>query len=278
MAAPVTGFDEIRFPYELSEGMVGGSVRPTRFIEMPSGREQRIKLAVGGRRRWTSDALIANPTLIDTAIDFWEARDGGARGFRLKDPNEYQVTDEPQTVTGTPTFQLVKSYVSGSQTRVKELYKPVSGTVVIEKNGSAVGGATVDTTTGIVTLPAVNSKSITGITQADPAVVTVGAAHGFAINDIVYISGVAGMTQINGQVAAVTATAASTITLGSIDSSAYSAYTSGGTAATYMVTADVITATLEFDWPVTFRQQQQELTADFPFARNWRIEMKELLD
>ena len=40
------------------------------------------------------------------------------------------------------------------------------------------------------------SKKITGATKANPVVITA-AAHGFANNDIVYITGVKGMTQLN---------------------------------------------------------------------------------
>jgi len=41
-----------------------------------------------------------------------------------------------------------------------------------------------------------SSKSITGITRASPGVITA-ASHGFVTNDYVWVSGVAGMTQVN---------------------------------------------------------------------------------
>lgn len=280
MPAPtLSAFHDVLFPLELSEGMVGGSIIPVRFIEMPSGREQRIKLSAGRRRSWSSDVLAANPTLISTAISFWNARDGGSYGFRFLDVNEYAVTDEPLAPDGSPTVQLQKSYTSGAITRTQTIYLPAPGAVTLKKNGSAITEGvnyTLDDLTGLVTLTAVNSKSITGITQAASAVVTVGSSHGFATNDRVYISGVTGMTQINGRVGTVTATAASTITL-NIASTSFSAYVSGGTAAKYLTTTDALTWTGTHHWPVTFRSQQQELSADFPFARNWRIELKELV-
>lgn len=71
------------------------------------------------------------------------------------------------------------------------------------------------------------SVSITGISQASQAVVT--AANTFAVGDPVYITGVGGMTQITEQMYVVIAASATNFTIG-IDSTGFSAYTSGGTA------------------------------------------------
>ena len=78
------------------------------------------------------------------------------------------------------------------------------------------------------------SKVITGATAANPVVVT-SAAHGFANGDIIYISGVVGMTQLNGLYYKVSAVAANTFALQTVagvnvNGTAYTAYSSGGTA------------------------------------------------
>lgn len=78
------------------------------------------------------------------------------------------------------------------------------------------------------TLPATTAISISGITKANPAVITTALAHGVSVGDTIYISGVQGMTQINNKFGVASAVTATTITLTSIDSSAYSTYTSGG--------------------------------------------------
>lgn len=70
--------------------------------------------------------------------------------------------------------------------------------------------------------------SITGATQANPCVIT-STAHGLSNGDKVYISGVGGMTQLNGNVCTVAGAAANTFQLSGVNSSAYGAYTSGGT-------------------------------------------------
>lgn len=69
---------------------------------------------------------------------------------------------------------------------------------------------------------------ITGITQADPAVVTA-ASHGFTDGWQAYINGVSGMTEINGFFVRVASGAVNTFECYGIDSTKFTAYTSGGT-------------------------------------------------
>lgn len=76
--------------------------------------------------------------------------------------------------------------------------------------------------------------AITGATQANPGVIT-SVAHGRTVGDAVYIIGVVGMTQLNGNEYLVNTTpTADTLTLKTlsgvvINTSAYTAYSSGGT-------------------------------------------------
>lgn len=72
------------------------------------------------------------------------------------------------------------------------------------------------------------SADISAITKANPGAVTA-TAHGFASGDRVVISGVAGMTQVNGVVYTITVSDADTFTIG-VDSSGFGTYTSGGRA------------------------------------------------
>jgi hypothetical protein len=77
------------------------------------------------------------------------------------------------------------------------------------------------------------TKAITGATQASPCVLTV-VAHGYTTGDTIFVSSVAGMTQLNGRYFNVIVTGANTLQLfnlngAAIDSSAYTAYSAGGT-------------------------------------------------
>jgi len=73
-----------------------------------------------------------------------------------------------------------------------------------------------------------DTKDITGITKASPAVVTA-VAHGVETGQHIYITDVGGMTEINDQVYYATDTDTDTITLTGIDSTLFTTYTSGGT-------------------------------------------------
>ena len=79
------------------------------------------------------------------------------------------------------------------------------------------------------------SKAITGITQANPGVLTV-VGHGFVVNQVVWVESVLGMTEINNLKYYVnTVVDADHITLKNgtgtpIDTTAFTAYVSGGTA------------------------------------------------
>src|SRR3954468_9328279 len=74
------------------------------------------------------------------------------------------------------------------------------------------------------------TKVSTAVTAENPPVVS-STAHGYANGDLVFIDSVAGMTQVNKRLFVVANQAANTFELKGIDGSAYSAYTSGGTAA-----------------------------------------------
>lgn len=80
------------------------------------------------------------------------------------------------------------------------------------------------------------AKTITGATQATPAVLAI-ASHGYSIGDWIYVSTVVGMTQLNGNYYRINSVPdANHVGLGAIlnsaniNSSAYTAYSSGGTA------------------------------------------------
>lgn len=71
------------------------------------------------------------------------------------------------------------------------------------------------------------TPAISAITKADPAVVT-SNAHPFVDGDVVKISGVVGMTNLNGNLYVVDNAGANTIELAGEDTSAATTYTSGG--------------------------------------------------
>lgn len=89
-----------------------------------------------------------------------------------------------------------------------------------------------------------NAQSITAITQANPAVVTI-TSHTFTNGDRIFITGVVGMTELNNREFTVANATANTFELSGIDSTAFTAYASAGTAADIVeVTTTYTTAQL----------------------------------
>lgn len=70
-------------------------------------------------------------------------------------------------------------------------------------------------------------KTITGITKANPAVVT-SNAHGKVNGDIILITGVVGMTQVNNRYFVVAGATTNTFQLSGVNSSGYGVWSSGG--------------------------------------------------
>jgi hypothetical protein len=79
------------------------------------------------------------------------------------------------------------------------------------------------------------TKTITNITQANPGNVTA-VGHGYTTGDVVKIAGVVGMTQVNELYFTITTAGVDNFTIG-VDTSAYTAYSSAGTAAKTLVYA-----------------------------------------
>jgi hypothetical protein len=73
-----------------------------------------------------------------------------------------------------------------------------------------------------------SAVNITGATQANPCSIHA-VGHGYTTGDDVVITGVGGMTQLNGKRFRITVTGADDFTLDGINSTAYTAYTAGGT-------------------------------------------------
>jgi hypothetical protein len=93
------------------------------------------------------------------------------------------------------------------------------------------------------------TKTISGATAANPVVITA-TSHGYSNGDEVYITGVVGMTELNGKYYLIKSRTTNTFELTDVDStningSAYTAYASAGTAArVYTVTTTFLTADL----------------------------------
>ncbi len=154
-----------RFPDEIAAWAVGGRGFMTTVVETYGGDEYRNSAWSQARGEWdfadglrTADAM--SSTLAQKLLRnmFMVAR-GQLNAFRFKDYSDY--TDEGGGIfamlTAT-TFQMYKHYTRGALSYDQIIQKPVSATVVVT-GGS---GASVDYTTGIVTVSSGTPTSWTG--------------------------------------------------------------------------------------------------------------------
>lgn len=98
-------------------------------------------------------------------------------------------------------------------------------------NGQACGvadlnGLIYEISIGVTCIAA--TKPITGATQANPCVIT-SAGHGYSDGDVIMISSVVGMIQLNDRLYTVANKTDNTFELSGVDSSGYTAYSSAGT-------------------------------------------------
>ncbi len=219
-----------------------------------------LRFDLGFANRLTDDQ-------IDMVLDLYKRVGGRFGGFRVKHHAEFTTAadyrsapafnDQLGALVSAGVYQITRWYGTqgAADATRRRIRKPVAGTVLAGIRNATTGdnqitAFAVDTVTGLITLSADKADIITAITQAAQAVITVGT-HTYAIGDSVYISGVAGMTQINGRRAAVTAFDGTTITV-AINSTAFSAYTSGGATNTRPQTGESVVAGCQYDIPVRF--------------------------
>ncbi len=157
-------FHEIRFPANLSFGSVGGPERRTDVVTLANGFEERNTPWAHSRRRYDAGVGLRSLDDVEALISFFEARRGKLFGFRWKDWADFK-SCAPSSVPGNMdqalgmgdglrrVFPLVKAYMSGAESYVRPVRKPVEGTVRVSVAGDAkILGTefTVDTATGEV--------------------------------------------------------------------------------------------------------------------------------
>jgi len=231
--------------------------------------------------------------LWDAIMALYHRAYGMFAGFRVKALDDYTTnariaaptaTDQTlEVITAGTVYQLQVAYGTGGTPLaigepVRTIFKPVASTTKVAIDTLEQGALmwSVSTITGRVTFAANKTRSVTGITKAASAVVTVGS-HTFLVGESVHFTGVLGMTQINGLRGTITAIGATDITV-AINSTAFSTYTSAGTVNTNPQTGETVYGGCEFDIPCRFNSRI-DVTALAPGVRETaQIEIIELLN
>lgn len=123
-----TQFAEIRLPVSISEGSKGGPGFSTDVFESETGFEQRNSKWAKARAMYNITYGIKQKADMDAVLEFFYNVHGRAIGFRFKDWTDYNVTDQIIGATsGAPvTRQIIKTYVTGSETYTRTIQKIVA--------------------------------------------------------------------------------------------------------------------------------------------------------
>ena len=165
--------DDVRLPEKWSKGSTGGFGFSTEVVKTDDGGVETNENWAVPLRRYEIAHNVKTPDDIGLLRAFHGARRGASRPFLFKDWIDY--TSKPDGVSGagmtdqplgigdgsTVAFQLVKRYAdSVSPLDVPTLW-PVSGSVLIAKDGiAAPTGWTVNRGTGIITFSAAPSLGV----------------------------------------------------------------------------------------------------------------------
>lgn len=295
-------FIEERILANVEYGASYGERYKVEIQETQSGNEYRRLIDSTPRFVYEISYNRVTSTIMENILDLYHRCYGMFAGFRAKNLNDYTSngwtgtpTNEDQTCdyVSSNSFQLVKYYGDSEKDALsigrpkRKIYKPVTGTVLVKAGGYAVPSAklTVDTTTGLVSanVAATYTDEVSAITRANPCIVTVADTTNLTVGESVFLYGIDGMTEIDLTRHEVTAKTATTITLGNLNSTAYTAFVGSGSPISGITNVfhaeETVTAGFEFDIPVRFDTDLDSLTIDnYDNLLTGGIMLKEILN
>lgn len=150
-------FLEQRIDSKIERGAKGGPTNPGRVKAYTrSGKLSQGFHASMPIHRYDVSHGIRSKADFQRVLDLWYVVNFTPYvGFRFKDHRDYQATQSNSALTlisGT-TYQLQRAYTFGASTFLRDIFKPVTGTVVVYNAGGTPLTATIDYTTGIATVP-----------------------------------------------------------------------------------------------------------------------------
>lgn len=281
-----------RFPEVFSRGARIGPGFVTRVIGLDSGAESRNPK----RSRDLVEMEISKNLLEDadyaTLLAWFRIAKGRWRAFRVKDWSDYLTTHSNgglvgrhgdvetgdwATGWGTPTYRITKGYPVGSETAVRLLKKPVSGTVVVKRDaatvteGAGAGQIDIDEATGIVTFVADAAQNVNSVTVGATTQVTLAAAlAGLAIGGRLWLQGLAGADAalLNDLSHAITNIAGAVYTLAT-DTAGKTITAGAGVGRKYPQPTEALTVACEFDVPMRFDIDRMDATLDAFNLHSW---------
>lgn len=196
--------------FQLTDPVTGANVSTAAFAAYVSGGTVARVYTIA--TPYDSDDLLQ--------LDYVQSADVMTITHRSYAPRELGRTGHASWTLSTISFEPTQGFA---------LYSSVTpnttGARVVKYQVTAVNEA------GVESLPYINAttKTITGITQSNPAVVS-STSHGLVTGEEVYLTGIAGMTELNGRRFTVGDVNTNDFQLLGENTINYTAYSSGGTA------------------------------------------------
>jgi len=139
-------FDDVSFPLALGRGSMVMPEFSTSITVTASGHEHRNTVWSDARLKFDVGPGVRSEAELGTLIAFFRARRGAARGFRLRDPNDFS----SQSMTGTTTafdqllgtgdgaetaFPIVKHYGNDGDAQRRRITRPIPASVKASVDG-----------------------------------------------------------------------------------------------------------------------------------------------
>ena len=155
-------FHDIRLDEYYERGAAGGPGFKTTVTTLASGAEQRNGDWQFARGRWNIGYGVNTKANYNEVLEFFNARRGRLHGFRFKDWSDFEATDVAiGTGNASDTeFQLIKIYEPGAYQYVRNIYKPISATLVVKLDGTPTTAFTLDDSTGVITFNSAPGSSV----------------------------------------------------------------------------------------------------------------------
>ena len=146
------GVIDARLPARIAAAFKGGPEWKTQMIDRANGREQRNRLWLYARYRYSANFGVFTEEDRQALIGAFQATCGRWALFRFRDPTDHFVIGEPlaPNIGTSDPVQLSRAYTFDAAISVSLLQAPVAGATSIYKDGAPVT-VTVDTLTGLVT-------------------------------------------------------------------------------------------------------------------------------
>jgi len=266
------------------------------IITTSGGQEYRGLVHIFPVRKFDVTFMMDNVNMWQNLVSVYHRAHGKYAGFRARCLDEYtsningttppSSVDQAMGLISTGVYQLRKYYGTDKAASTigyayRNIKKPVTGTVSVAIQGNTLASTawSVSTATGVVTLTTNRvSATFTGISKAAQAVILTSNTGAISAGDYIHISGVSGMTQINGLRALVVAVSVNVSITVNINSAGFSTWTAGGIAQTHPQAGESVTAGFEFDFPVRFNSTLP-IGQNVPIYRDISsIELVELLN